>query len=393
MKRLALLATTCLSAAGASAQNLNLTNHTTRPILILSEDHPCTNTTQGPPTAVPAGCLIFANDPAAVYTDPSNDYFGELSFVGTSTLGTNTWLITVSQAVWQRALTITLTSSGVTLATNTDFEVRFDAGSGLVQPNPASAAAPNYWSATGTFEGVPLTLVGSYDPSDYPFFGTPAAIGSSPPGPPFGPPLVISCAWDAANYPSPGSSQGPGNPPGNPGTSPCLAHVPQPGFALSAPLAQTAMTFFTYTTIFITGATQPEADAVWTAFKWKLQEAVDTDGDTIPDQYDNCPFAPNTDQKDSGGINTTVPDGIGDACQCGDVNNDGIVNIADKTALSRSLAGLPPYGSVAAMPGFNKCVVSSGGACNLAANTIITRALSALGPGIQQKCHAATTFP
>jgi hypothetical protein len=196
---------------------------------------------------------------------------------------------------------------------------------------------------------------------------------------------VISCAWDQANT----SAEGPGYP----GATICLPAIQQPGFALAGPLANTSMTFFSYTTIFITGAAQAESDAVWTAFKWKLQETVDTDGDTIPDQFDNCPFAPNTDQKDSGGVGTTTPDGIGDACQCGDVNNDGIVNVTDKTILSRSLAGLGPDFNVTAMPGFKKCSVTSAGSCALVDNTIIARAIAALGPGIQQKCHAATTFP
>jgi len=115
----------------------------------------------------------------------------------------------------------------------------------------------------------------------------------------------------------------------------------------------------------------------------------DTDGDGIPDQYDNCPYTFNPDQKDSGGINTTVPDGIGDACQCGDVTGDGIVDISDKTILTRSLAGLGPYGSVGAMPGFNKCDVSGDGLCNLADKTVLSRALAGLAPGIQQSCTAA----
>jgi hypothetical protein len=391
--RLGWWAAACLAAAPASAQPLNLANHTTRPISILSEDHPCTNITQGASTAPSPGCLIFANDPAAVYTDPSNDYFGELSFVGASALGTSTWLITVSQAVWQKALMVTLQSSGATLSTNTDFEILLDSVSGLVSPNPGSVAAPNYWSATATFSGVPLNLVGTPESSDYPFFGTP---NNPTPPPPLGPPLVLSCRWALTNDPNSPPSGTPATAlgPGYPGAAICLPAIQQPGFALAGPLANTAMTFFSATTIQIPGAmTSGLSDAVFTAFKWKLNETVDTDGDTIPDQFDNCPFAPNTDQKDSGGINTATPDGIGDACQCGDVNNDGIVNIADKTVYSRSLAGLSPYGSVSAMPGFNRCDVNADGLCSLADNTVIARAIAGLGPGIQQKCHAATTFP
>ena len=117
---------------------------------------------------------------------------------------------------------------------------------------------------------------------------------------------------------------------------------------------------------------------------------IDTDGDGIPDSIDNCPYTPNPDQKDSGGVGVgSPPDGIGDACQCGDVNGDGIVDLTDKTILSRSLAGLSPYGSVGAMPGFLKCDVNGDGLCNLADKTVLSRALAGLGPGIQQKCTAA----
>ena len=118
--------------------------------------------------------------------------------------------------------------------------------------------------------------------------------------------------------------------------------------------------------------------------------APDTDGDGIPDSFDNCPYTPNPNQQDSGGINTTVPDGIGDACQCGDVTGDGIVNVADKTILSRSLAGLGPYGSVAAMPGFDKCdVIDTSGTCTVSDKAVIAQAIAGLSPGIQQVCTAA----
>jgi hypothetical protein len=56
---------------------------------------------------------------------------------------------------------------------------------------------------------------------------------------------------------------------------------------------------------------------------------------------DNCPQIANADQLDSGGVATTTPDGIGDACQCGDVTGNGIVNGQDANAVKRAALGDP----------------------------------------------------
>ena len=117
---------------------------------------------------------------------------------------------------------------------------------------------------------------------------------------------------------------------------------------------------------------------------------ADTDGDGIPDTVDNCPFTANPDQKDSGGVGTgSPPDGIGDACQCGDVNNDGVVTSTDTGVFGRAIVGLSPYFTVPAMPGILKCDVNGDGLCNSTDRVIINRALVGLAPGIQQKCTAA----
>ncbi len=68
----------------------------------------------------------------------------------------------------------------------------------------------------------------------------------------------------------------------------------------------------------------------------------DADEDGVPDASDNCLLVPNPDQADNGGVNGFVPNGRGDACECGDVSGDGAVLLNDMTLLRRALVGLPP---------------------------------------------------
>jgi hypothetical protein len=123
--------------------------------------------------------------------------------------------------------------------------------------------------------------------------------------------------------------------------------------------------------------------------------APDTDGDGVLDSVDNCKYEPNASQTDSGGINTAVPDGIGDACQCGDTNNSGTVTAADVTVLKRALAGLSPAFSVPGLGvGLGKCnvgatPVAGAAGCTAADATVIARRLVSLTPGIVQSCDAA----
>jgi hypothetical protein len=103
---------------------------------------------------------------------------------------------------------------------------------------------------------------------------------------------------------------------------------------------------------------------------------------------DNCPHWPNPEQEDHGGIGASafVPDGIGDACQCGDVSGDGRVTTADAVILHRSL--LIPPGATMLKP--DLCDVGSSVGCNTADAVILKRALgtppSAL---IAQQCDPA----
>jgi len=74
----------------------------------------------------------------------------------------------------------------------------------------------------------------------------------------------------------------------------------------------------------------------------RVARGADTDGDGVPDDSDNCPLTFNPSQDDRGGIASTVPDGVGDACQNGDWNRDGKVDVLDTTLVRRALAGLDP---------------------------------------------------
>jgi len=74
---------------------------------------------------------------------------------------------------------------------------------------------------------------------------------------------------------------------------------------------------------------------------------ADDDGDGVPDASDNCRYAENPGQEDRGGVGSgSPPDGIGDACQCGDVSGDGRVTLSDALLVSRSLL-VPPAASLA----------------------------------------------
>ena len=125
---------------------------------------------------------------------------------------------------------------------------------------------------------------------------------------------------------------------------------------------------------------------VWLAVL-ECSDPVDSDGDGVGDACDDCSHTPNTDQKDTGGVGAGSPaDGIGNACQCGDVTGDGQVTIADSVVISRSL--LAPPTATQAHP--ELCDVDGDGQCTAADAVALRRAL--LQPptaAIQQLCGPA----
>jgi len=114
---------------------------------------------------------------------------------------------------------------------------------------------------------------------------------------------------------------------------------------------------------------------------------VDGDGDGLVDPQDNCPFTANASQTDSGGIGAgSPPDGIGNACQCGDVSGNGFVTTADATLITRSLL-VPPTATLARP---ELCNVGGSAACTTADAVIVTRGLLVPPTGtVQQACGPA----
>ncbi len=117
---------------------------------------------------------------------------------------------------------------------------------------------------------------------------------------------------------------------------------------------------------------------------------ADTDADEALDGGDNCPVTANPTQSDVGSALDDPPDGIGDACQCGDVDDSGVVDFADVDAYRDSLAD--PVGLALTPAGVAKCsVIDDAGPCEILDVTVVQRALEAvpLLPGIDQVCSAA----
>ena len=114
---------------------------------------------------------------------------------------------------------------------------------------------------------------------------------------------------------------------------------------------------------------------------------VDTDSDGVFDSQDNCVLTHNINQADSGGVNSSNPDGIGDACQCGDQNADGKVTNTDAVLIQRHLVNLPsPFNA-------DLCDVNGDGICSNTDAVIIKRAVLGLPPGVGQGCAAAVPLP
>jgi len=118
-----------------------------------------------------------------------------------------------------------------------------------------------------------------------------------------------------------------------------------------------------------------------------LAASIDSDQDGVPDSTDNCPRVANANQADSGGFGTTSADGIGSACQCGDVNGDGKVDASDITTLRKALTKVPPLSGNAN----RRCESpAADGECSVVSWARIAKGLSGAAAAHGQTCAAAT---
>lgn len=110
----------------------------------------------------------------------------------------------------------------------------------------------------------------------------------------------------------------------------------------------------------------------------------DSDGDGVPDLSDNCPYRFNPSQQDSGGLLSSTPDGIGDACQCGDVSGDGEVNDKDLYYLTE---GLNPSTDIP-IEHPELCNIAGSPRCEEEDSTALAEHIASAQP-IPQNCEAA----
>ena len=133
-----------------------------------------------------------------------------------------------------------------------------------------------------------------------------------------------------------------------------------------------------------------DGEAVYERLLFNAGDDIDVDG--VTDETDNCPFTANADQADAGAFGSSVADGAGDACQCGDANGSGAVladgqesGTSDVTMLREWLVGLHP--TDLHIPKI--CSVNGDPECDTADAVALARALDGANATIEPRCEAA----
>jgi hypothetical protein len=99
---------------------------------------------------------------------------------------------------------------------------------------------------------------------------------------------------------------------------------------------------------------------------------ADRDGDGVPDASDNCPFLANPAQADANA------NGRGNACECGDQNGDGRVDVLDLVAINVAI-----FNPAQRTP---LCDANNDGNCSV--NDIVAANLEIFSPGSTSTCAA-----
>ena len=115
------------------------------------------------------------------------------------------------------------------------------------------------------------------------------------------------------------------------------------------------------------------------------QAIEDSDGDGYVNDTDNCLYVANN-QADNGGLETSFPDGRGDACQCGDGDLNGQVRQADVTQLRQVLAGVITDPAAKEL-----CSVSGDTVCDVKDVLVLSGAVANPSGGLPPAC--ARSFP
>jgi hypothetical protein len=120
--------------------------------------------------------------------------------------------------------------------------------------------------------------------------------------------------------------------------------------------------------IFLPGSHQPLIDVQLRTMC--AGPCPDSDGDSIPDASDNCPFFGNADQADADAS------GRGDACECGDQDGDLRVNVADIVGIN-----VATFNPALATP---LCDANRDGLCNV--GDIVAVNAEIFSPGNTSSC-------